>query len=84
MCKTHTIASTSLSLSFFLTPLPPPLPLPHTFSAISTYDEKKRNWMDGEREKDGDIEKVRVTYYYHVDYGADGVDPLDGCLMKDA
>lgn len=30
-----------------------------------------------------EIEKVRVTYYY-ADYGADGVDPLDGCLMKDA
>lgn len=35
------------------------------------------------REKDGDIEKVRVTYYYGL-RGADGVDPLDGCLMKDA
>lgn len=74
MCKTHTIASPSLSSSS--------LPLPHTFSAISTY-EKKRNWME-ENERKMEIEKVRVTYYYYADYEADGVDPLDGCLMKDA
>lgn len=38
-----------------------------------------------ENERKMEIEKVRVTYYYHrADYGADGVDPLDGCLMKDA
>jgi len=33
-----------------------------------------------EDERKMEIEKVRVTYYY----GANGVDPLDGCLMKDA
>lgn len=31
-----------------------------------------------------EVEKVRVTYYYRAEYGVDGVDPLDSCLMKDA
>jgi len=40
----------------------------------------RAGWRDGRKME---MEKVRVTYYYEL-RGADGVDPLDGCLMKDA
>jgi len=43
-------------------------------------EERGGGWRDGRKME---IEKVRVTYYYEL-RGADGVDPLDGCLMKDA
>ena len=38
---------------------------------------------DIERERERKREGVRVTEY-STKYGANDVDPLDGCLMKDA